>query len=174
MLFKRLGMYIFYTSQGIAVIDGLSCQLFDLLKDRTKNSGRGKDWEVLPDQKNCLLTQKPYPSSARFWISAEFNRKRGQREKEEKKKKVVKPDKREKKQFIVLLIAFTPMSCPIIQTDGSPTNVSYRAMNIWCTGILLSLQSQIFQWIIHKSFRETHFSMILGTDSIIFHTRLND
>lgn len=34
-------MYVFYTSQGIAMIDVLSCQLFDLLKDRTKNTAEG-------------------------------------------------------------------------------------------------------------------------------------
>jgi len=41
MLLKSLGMYIFYTSQGIAMIDVLSSQLFDLLKDGTKNTAEG-------------------------------------------------------------------------------------------------------------------------------------
>lgn len=80
-------MYIFYTSQGIAVIDGLSCQLFDLLKDRTKNSGRGKDWEVLPDQKNCLLTQKN-PTQVRHASESQLNSiEKGGREKKKRKRK---------------------------------------------------------------------------------------
>lgn len=35
-------MYIFYTSQGIAVIDGLSRQMFDLLKTEPKTVEGGK------------------------------------------------------------------------------------------------------------------------------------
>jgi len=42
MLFKRLGMYIFYTCQGIAMIDVFSCQLLDLLKDGTKSRTEGE------------------------------------------------------------------------------------------------------------------------------------
>lgn len=144
-----------------------------------KYSRRGQVWEELPGQQTCLLKSKNYPSLACFWILIEFNSKlRGgkgyDKKKKTKSKKIIKADKKDRKWFIVLLITFILMSCPIIQLYGTLTDALYTAMNIWCTAILLSFHSQIFQWVIHKCFRETHFSMIVGTDNIIFHTRLND
>lgn len=90
MLFKRLGMYLFYTSQETSVIDVFSCQPFDSLKDGTKSIAEGdklrKSCQAI---KLLCLKKRNYQSLACFWILIEFNgilglEKVGERKRKEK------------------------------------------------------------------------------------------